>query len=210
MNLPAPRLRQSSPNVIPRWNYAPIYELNGKVVAIAGDVDPEASALGFLEVLWRHRHIWFMPLACECVLFLVAFQMSLVLAKVMSGGVGLSDWLAVAVAGGMYAVGRLLSEANELFMPRFVLLAGVGVLIMATVTVIGFLLTCSPGDGFIGLLGLKMRLLLVTPLVFFLILQFFLIQGAQYAPEISSLELRRANNFNLIGAVRRQFRYWTR
>lgn len=149
-------------------------------------------------------------MVCECVLFVVALQLSVVLAKVMSGDATLYDWLAVVASGGVYALGKRLADAKELFMPRFVVLVETGVLMSLALVLVGLIVSRSTDFGMIDSLGLRMRLLLATPLGIFLLTQFLLIQGARHAPELASLQLRQARPFNLVREVRRMVDYWTR
>jgi hypothetical protein len=207
MSLQASLQLESPIRVIGRRNYAPTRE-NHRVNVTGLAVTAKAKQPGFLKVLWAHRRIWITPLACEGVLFFAALHFSAVLAKAMTGGAEKHDWLFVAGAAVAYILGKLATETHELFMPRFVALIGVGTLVVMSIVVIGLLLAQGPAG--ISALGLKKRLIVAMPLGIFLSLEYLVIKGAHYAPRVSSLPRRQAENFCLITAIRNRVHYWTR
>jgi hypothetical protein len=142
------------------------------------------------------------------VLFVGALHFSSILAKIMTGGVNAHAWLFLAGAAVAYLLGKLASETRELFMPRFVALIGAGTLVAMSLVVIGLLLAQGPAD--VSALSLKKRLIVAMPLGIFLSLEYLVIKGAHYAPRISSLSRRQAENFCLMTTIRNRVHYWTR
>jgi hypothetical protein len=161
----------------------------------------------FLSVLWGHRDIWFTPLACEAVLLLCALHLTLILARIMeSGALAWHEWLPVVAGAAAYAVGKIESEREELFMTRFVALSGSGGLMLAAIMVMALLTVIAPG--LVGVVGRNQRLILVLPLAIFLMRELMLIRGSRFAPSMASLSLRHNRPVGVVTQLRQILHYW--
>jgi hypothetical protein len=161
----------------------------------------------FLSVLWSYRDIWFTPLACETVLFLCALHLTVILARIMeSGGIGLYAWLPIAAGAIAYVTGKVESEREELFMTRFVALAGSGGLMIAAIMVMALITVIAPS--LLGAMGRNQRLILMLPFAIFLMRELMLIRSSRFAPSMASLALRHNRPVGVTARLRQILHYW--
>ena len=161
----------------------------------------------FLSTLWRHRDIWFTPLACEIVLFFCALHLSSILARVMQNGtISWQDWLPVAAGAAAYTLGKIECEKEELFMTRFVAVSGSGGIMLMALLVMGLITVIAPG--LVGVTGLTNRMVLMLPLGILLLREAMLIRGSRFAPSMASLSLRHNRPVGVTTRLRQYVHYW--
>ena len=152
------------------------------------------------------RDLWLMPFLAEIVLFLGAAWMTFCLQRVVQdpkAGFPLSSVLVLAAA---YCGLAIHSRLHELFLPRKVVLLGVGTLLVlaAGISFAVFL------DAY--LLGGRDRLmhaaLVLTPVHLFVLRCLLVFRDARFAPSAASLSLRLKCKGERFEELRQKLRFW--
>ena len=171
--------------------------------AYEDDPEPETSILG-------NRSLWLAPLAAEAVLCIGAIWLSRSLDGVIwstESGFPLLSFLVLVL---VYVGLARYSHACELFMPRAVVLIGVGTLVLATLGT-GLYFTA---EGYIvgGLYQLRYMPLVLVPLALFLTRCFFVFRAARSAPALSRFIVRPRGRVSQdqMRKLRAKLRYWLR
>jgi len=165
--------------------------------------EPEISILG-------NRNLWLAPLAAETVLCIGAAWLSRSLDNVIwSAGDGF-PLLSLVVLALVYAGLANYSHACELFMPRAVVLIGVGALVLAAMGAGGWLAV----EGYVvgGLYRLRYLPLVFVPLALFLARCFFVFRAARSTPSLSRFIVRSRVRVghDRMRKLRARLRYWLR
>jgi hypothetical protein len=158
--------------------------------------------------LFRHRSLWLPPLLAEAVLCVGAAWLALSLESVMWAPD--RGFPALSFAGLVLAHGALVlhSRSRELFMPRSVVLVGVGSL-MAAAAGAGVYLVI---EGYLvgGLYRLRYMPLVLVPVGLFLVRGCFVFRAARSAPSLSRLNVNARVEAKGMRVLRAKLRYWLR
>ena len=170
--------------------------------AVCGKPDPTASEISILG----NRRLWLAPLLGETVLCIGAAWLSRSLDNVIwssERGFPAVSLLLLALA---YAGLAAYSHVHELFMPRAVVLIGVGTLVLVTAGAgLGFMV-----EGYVlgGIYRLRYLPLATVPLALFLTRCFFVFRAARSAPSLSRFIVRARARNDSMRKLRARLRYW--
>lgn len=165
----------------------------------ASETAPKVSMLGL-------RDLWLMPLLAEFVLLCAAGWLSFCLLRLAHdphAGFPLSSVLLLAAA---YAGLAFYSRIHELFLPRKVVLLGVGSLaLIATVASIAVM-----SDAYLvgGRSGAMRAALVLTPLHLFILRCLLIFREARFTPAADKLAMRLKCRAEKAEAFRRKLRFW--
>lgn len=152
--------------------------------------------------LARHQAIWMPPLLAETGLLVTAWLLGQTLLGVMNGGPGFYGWLT-----GLATVATLLlivhTRLNDLFMPRAIIVRGVGLLLLGALAMTAtMLLTTSFGD--------RKMLVATLPLGLFLLRSVMVLSTARYAPSTREMSSRSSQGTTgLLQRLSDKKKYWT-
>lgn len=162
---------------------------------------PESAFSAF-----RHRGLWLAPLLAETVLLLGAIWLTICLDRVIWTEKFEFPILSFLPIIAVYVALVLYSRARELFMPRAVVLIGVGTLTVLAV-VGGVMVTL---DGFLlgGLRRLATAFLVLVPLCLFLIRCVMVFREARFAPTVTEHFLKSNVTEQRAQKLREKMRFW--
>lgn len=175
-----------------------------------------ASSVKVTRVAWRtpppripvlkHRSLWLAPLLAETVLCVGAIWLTLCLEAaiwVPESGFPVLSFIGLALA---YAGFAVHSHKHELFMPRAVVLVGVGSLVLATLGVGVYLVLEGYFMG--GLYRLRYVPLVGVPLALFLGRSYLVFSIARRNPTLNTWVVNTKPKGDRLRALRAKLRFW--
>jgi hypothetical protein len=160
-----------------------------------------------MQDLLARRDLWFSPLLLEASIAGAAGALAIFFHLVITQQPYAP---ALATLAGFAAIGGLLKfwiNANELFMPRPVVVLMVGPMAAACGVVAAVVLTT--GSGAEHVLSLPARLVVVLPLCLFALRTVFNLRKARFAPRVDSVHWRtRAGENRLAAKLRETLGFW--
>ena len=158
--------------------------------------------------LFAMRDVWLAPFMAELVLMLGAMWLSYCLLQVtVASGVPFSFPVAsVLLPGGVYALLAAYSREHELFLPRKVVLLGVGPMLLLALGFAGVF--CAEAFFLGSLKRLINASLAIAPILFFIVRCCLIFAEARFTPSIESLAWRRRHRGKPLDRLRRKLRFW--
>ncbi len=154
----------------------------------------------------RHRRLWLAPLLAETVLCVGAIWLTLCLEGVIwapEAGFPVLSFIGIALA---YAGFAVYSHLHELFMPRAVVLVGVGSLVLAALGVGVYLILEGYFMG--GLYRLRYVPVVCVPLALFVIRSYLVFRSARLYPALNDWVVNTKPNGDRMRSLRARFRFW--
>jgi hypothetical protein len=166
--------------------------------------EPAAANVSILAM----RDLWLVPFLAEVVLMSAAMWMSFCLLQVMqwNGGGQKFPVASILLLVGAYAVLALYARLHELFLPRKVVVFGVGTLLLFAAAygcVFG-------GEAFLsgGVKRLANASLALAPIQFFIVRCLLVFRDARFAPSAETLAWRRRHRSKVLDRLRRKLSFW--
>lgn len=156
--------------------------------------------------VFQHRELWLAPFMAELVLLLGAIWLSVCLHRVIWTPGSVFPVLSFALIATVYLGLAIHSRSRELFMPRSVVLVGVGSLMVLaagaglTITLDAFLLG--------GRNRVLMALLVLIPIALFLTRCLLVFREARFTPSVNELFLRADVRTRRMRELRSKLRFW--
>jgi hypothetical protein len=158
--------------------------------------------------LMSHKSIWLAPLLAECVFAFGAIWLAFICTRIVAGKVEAFNLPQISLIVGVYAVLAIYSKINDLFMPRAVVLFGVGMLMLITFTVSSYLFVEMVHSSGMSLRLLGQNLVCVVPVALFLLRGYLVFKDARYSPSLSSISIRANTRSSTMQRVSRRLKFW--
>ena len=153
------------------------------------------------------RDLWLIPFLAEVVLMLTAMWLSFCLLQVtLENGAHAFPVASILLLAGAYAALALYSRLHELFLPRKVVVLGVGPLLLLAATY-----GCMfGGEAFLvgGVKRLANASLALAPVLFFIVRCVLVFSEARFTPSLDTLIWRRRHRGKVLDRLRRKLRFW--
>ncbi len=167
---------------------------------------PEATTRGPAAILLANRWVWLPPLLAEYCVLGCSVALSWFFLSVVQGQSPQVPLTALAVACVGFGGLSLWTRLRELFMPRPVILFGILVPMVACVVLLvaGVIGSRWAGEP----MGLAKRGVILLPLLVFLTRGHLILQGARFAPCVSSLDRHTAKPAEMWVQLKRSWSFW--
>ncbi len=152
------------------------------------------------------RDLWLMPLLAELVLMLGAGWMAFCLLRTMQGPKYDFPIGSVVVLAIAYAVLAIYSRLHELFLPRKVVLLGVGTLLVVSASATVAVMVDAYLLG--GARRLATAALAMVPLHLFNLRCLLIFREARFAPAAEMLAMRMKSKSEAMERLRRKLHFW--
>lgn len=167
---------------------------------------PPPSNAAMIRRLAAHVRIWLPPLACETLLLGGAMILSAFFMRVQIGAPYEIFLRALAVVGTAFIGLTIWVKTRDLFMPRPVVVLGVGALALVALGLFG--IGTLSGNWMGQQMAMRDRLIVLIPVGCFLLRAYLVLRGAEYAPRMEALERYKPTQSDWLEVFRRKLSFW--
>lgn len=153
------------------------------------------------QSLAHYKHIWLPPLLTEACYLLTAYSLGQLFLGAMDNTMAAKPLLTGLIASAAIGL-AVYTRLNELFMPRAIIVRGVGLLFFGAIALI---LTQLFMSGF----GDKRTLVTLIPMGLFLIRCLMVLRTARFAPSTREMANCNAPSKSFLATMLKRKKYWT-